>query len=58
MEICVWNLAGVPPEVFVQLNAELHSDPWIVEYYMAADPITDFYPQYAAYIKKMPGYGT
>jgi hypothetical protein len=51
-----WNSAsglncGVPPEVFVQLNAEMGTNPWIVEYYMAADPITDFYTKYATYIR-------
>ena len=42
---------GVPPEAFIKLNAELGTDPWLTEHYMAADPITDYVPQLAAYIR-------
>jgi hypothetical protein len=42
---------GMPPEAFLQLNAEAHTAPWIVSYYLALDPMTDFYTQYAQYIK-------
>ena len=42
---------GVPPEAFIEANAELGTNPWITEYFLAADPITDFTTQYATYIK-------
>jgi hypothetical protein len=44
-------LCSVPPEVTIQLASEIGADPWIVEYPLAADPITDWTTQYATYIK-------
>jgi hypothetical protein len=44
-------LCSVPPEVSVQLAHEINADPWIVEYALASDPITDWTTQYALYIK-------
>ena len=41
----------VPPEVFVELCAELGVNPWITEPWLAADPMTDYMTQYALYIK-------
>ena len=41
----------VPPEVFIELCNEVHANPWITEPYLAADPMTDYIPQYALFIK-------
>jgi hypothetical protein len=42
---------GVPPEVFVEINAEVATTPWHVPGPMALDPMTDWIKQYATYIK-------
>jgi hypothetical protein len=42
---------GAPPEVLVQLCAELGMNPWFPEYLLSADPIQDFPIQLATYIK-------
>jgi hypothetical protein len=41
----------VPPEVFVELNAEVNTSPWHVLPYLALDSMTDWTKQYATYIK-------
>jgi len=41
----------VPPEVFVEINAELGTNPWHSIIYLALDPMTDWVKQYATYIK-------
>ena len=48
-QACLIN--GMPPEAFVKINSEIGANPWIVEPYMASDPITDYPIQYALYIK-------
>jgi hypothetical protein len=42
---------GMPPEVFVEINAELKTAPWHVLPYLALDPMTDWVSQYATYVK-------
>ncbi len=42
---------GVPPEVFIEINAELRTTPWHTLPYLALDPMTDWVKQYATYIK-------
>lgn len=44
-------LCGVPPEVMVELNAELGTTPWHNVGVMSIDPMTDWETQYATYIK-------
>ena len=47
---------GMPPEAFININNELHTDPWIVAYPLTLDPATDYYVSYAQYIKtNFPG---
>lgn len=41
----------VPPEVFVEINAEVNTSPWHVLPYLALDSMTDWTKQYATYIK-------
>lgn len=41
----------VPPEVFIEVNAELGTTPWHSLIYMALDPMTDWVKQYATYLK-------
>ncbi|WP_339037598.1 hypothetical protein WHZ78_07525 [Bradyrhizobium symbiodeficiens] len=43
--------AGVPPEVCVQLCAEMGAHPYFVLPYLAADPLTDFAAGLATYIR-------
>jgi hypothetical protein len=40
----------VPPEVFIEMNAELKTTPWHVLPFLALDPMTDWVQQYAAYV--------
>lgn len=42
---------GIPPEVFIELVAELKMIPWHVLPYLALDPMTDWASQYATYLK-------
>ena len=42
---------GVPPEVFIELCNEVGANPWFVELYLAADPMTDYTTQLASYVK-------
>jgi hypothetical protein len=42
---------AVPPEVFAELCFEAGVDPWIEEPILSIDPITDYIPNYAQYIK-------
>ena len=37
---------GMPPEAFVEINNELNTNPWIVTFFTALDPLTDYYLQY------------
>jgi hypothetical protein len=46
---CLYNF--MPPEAFAQMNSEVGTNPWLVEPYLAADPITDFPIQEALYFK-------
>jgi hypothetical protein len=41
----------VPPEVTVRIAAEIGADPWFVTLPYAADPLTDWVPSLAAYVK-------
>jgi hypothetical protein len=57
-----WLLNGagfncyVPPEVFVEINAELQTTPWHVMPFYALDPMTDWVKSYATYLlKSYPG---
>lgn len=43
--------AGVPPEICVQLCAEMGAHPWFVLPVLAADPLTDFAASLATYIR-------
>ncbi|MDN3275949.1 hypothetical protein QWJ07_16930 [Frankia sp. RB7] len=43
--------AGVPPEICVQLCAEMGAHPYFVLPALAADPLTDFIPSLASYIR-------
>ena len=43
--------AGVPPEICVQLCAEMGAHPYFVLPHLAADPLTDFATSLAAYIR-------
>ena len=42
---------GMPPEAFLQLNAELGTNPWITGQMHALDPLTDYHVQYAIYAR-------
>jgi hypothetical protein len=42
---------GVPPEVFLKLNAEIGSNPWHVSFYLSADPVTDYESGFANYVQ-------
>lgn len=46
---CLLNF--MPPEAFLQMNAEVGTTAWLVEPYLAADPITDYSTQEALYVK-------
>lgn len=53
----------IPPEVFVELAHEIHAQPWVTAPFMATDPVTDFFTQYALYVKNnypdvVPGFET
>jgi hypothetical protein len=41
----------VPPEVFIEMNAELKTTPWHDFPALALDPMTDWVTQYASYVK-------
>ena len=41
---------GPPFEAFIQLNAELGTNPWIVSPYMGADPLSTFMPSAIQYV--------
>ncbi len=42
---------GCPPEIWVQLCIELGAHPYFPTPYLAADPLTDYVPSLAAYIR-------
>ena len=42
---------GMPPEVFIELCAELNITPWHVLPYLALDPMTDWVEQFATYLQ-------
>jgi len=53
----------IPPEVFVEMAHEINGQPWITAPFMATDPVTDFFTQYALYVKNnypdmVPGFET
>ena len=49
--------SGVPIEIMVQLCNKMGAHPWFVMPYMALDPMTDYVPQLAAYLKNNLGPG-
>lgn len=42
---------GMPPEVFIEIAAELNMTTWHVLPYLAMDPMTDWTAQFATYLK-------
>lgn len=42
---------GVPPEVWLSVAIKTRSQPWFTSSAFALDPMTDFWPTYAAYVK-------